>query len=146
VIIVATAEHRAAIEARLRRDRFEVDDLRQWGQLTQVDAAELLSQFMVDARPDAAAFQRIVGHLVQSVKRAGGDRRVRVYGEMVNLLWNDNLPAAIRLEELWNELIQVQGIALFCAYALPSTPEAERAFPTHLRALHAHLVPVEACG
>ena len=40
IIVVATPEHRAAIEGRLRRDHFEVDDLQQWRQLTQIDAAE----------------------------------------------------------------------------------------------------------
>jgi hypothetical protein len=146
VIIVATPEHLTAIEGRLRRDRFEVNDLQQWGQLTQIDAAAMLSRFMVGGLPDRAAFKRVVGDIVQAVKSAGGYRRVRVYGEMVNLLWNDNLPAAVLLEQLWNELIDVQGISLFCGYCLPSTPEAERSFPSHLKALHSHLVPVEACG
>jgi DcmR-like sensory protein len=146
IIVVATPEHRAAIEGRLRRDRFEVDDLQQWRQLTQIDAAFLLTRFMVDGLPDRVLFKRVVGELIQAVRTAGGYRRVRVYGEMVNLLWSDNLPAAILLEQLWNELIDVQGISLFCAYGLPSTPEAESSFPAHLRALHSHLVPVEACG
>jgi len=146
VIIVATPEHLAAIEGRLRRDRFEVDDLQQWRQLTQIDAAAMLSRFMVDGLPDPVAFKRVVGDIVQAVKAAGGYRRVRFYGEMVNLFWNDNLPAAVLLEQLWNELIDVQGITLFCAYGLPSTAEAERSFPAHLKALHSHLVPVEACG
>jgi hypothetical protein len=146
VIIVATPEHRAALEGRLRRDRFEVDDVQQWGQLTLIDAAALLARFMVDGLPDAVLFRRAVGELIQGVRAARGYRRVRVYGEMVNLLWNDNLPAAILLEQLWNEFIEVQGISLFCAYSLPCTPEAERSFPAHLRALHSHLVPVEACG
>jgi len=146
IILVATPEHGAAIEGRLRRDGFEVDDLQQWRQLTQIDAAELLSRFMVDGLPDRVLFKRVVGELIQAVKAAGGYERVRVYGEMVNLLWNDNLPAAVLLEQLWNELIDAQGISLFCGYCLPSTPEAERSFPSHLRALHSHLVPVEACG
>jgi hypothetical protein len=146
VIIVATPEHRAAIEGRLRRDRFEVDDLQQWRQLTQIDAAELLSRFMVDGLPDRVLFKRIVGELIQDVRAAGGYRRVRVYGEMVNLLWNDNLPAAVLLEQLWNELIQVQGISLFCAYCVPDDADAEQQFPHRLRTLHSHLVPIEACG
>jgi MEDS: MEthanogen/methylotroph, DcmR Sensory domain len=146
VIVVATPEHRAAIEGRLRRDRFEVDDLVQWRQLTLIDAAELLSQFMAGGLPDPGAFKRIVGDLIESIRAAGGYRRVRVYGEMVNLLWNGNLPAATRLEQLWNELIEVKGIALFCAYAIPSTLDADGGFPAELRALHSHIVPVRACG
>jgi len=52
----------------------------------------------------------------------------------------------VLLEQLWNEFIQVQGISLFCAYCLPAAADAEQQFPERLRALHSHLVPVEACG
>jgi DcmR-like sensory protein len=146
VIIVATPEHRTAVEGRLRRDGFEVDDLLQWRQLTLIDAADLLSQFMVGGLPDPATFKRVVGDRLQSTRAAGGFRSVRVYGEMVNLLWTDNLPAATKLELLWNELIEAHCISLFCAYAIPSIPDAERGFPPHLRALHSHVVPLGACG
>jgi hypothetical protein len=42
---------------------------------------------------------------------------------MVNLRWNDNLAAARRLEELWNEMIDRYSISLLCTYALPVSPK-----------------------
>jgi CheY-like chemotaxis protein len=45
--------------------------------------------------------------------------RARAFGEMVALLWAEgNRDAAIRLEELWNELAHEHTFALFCAYPL----------------------------
>ncbi|HEY4386628.1 MAG TPA: PAS domain S-box protein, partial [Ktedonobacteraceae bacterium] len=55
---------------------------------------------------------------------------VRIFGEMVALLWaQGNRAAAIRLEDLWNELGQAYAFSLFCAYPMQgfggSTHEAQ---------------------
>ena len=42
---------------------------------------------------------------------------MRAFGEMVALLWAQGRNGAtLRLEHLWNELIEEQALALFCAY------------------------------
>jgi hypothetical protein len=64
---------------------------------------------------------------------------------MVNLLWRASLGAAVRLEELWNELVRERDVSLFCAYWLEDA-EAEARFPRDLREAHAHVVPVTACA
>ena len=46
--------------------------------------------------------------------QAAGDGRVRAFGEMVDLLRRTSLAAALRLEALWTELLDAQGIALVC--------------------------------
>ena len=44
---------------------------------------------------------------------------MRVYGELVDLLWRSRQFApAVRLEELWNELRETGDFQLFCAYAM----------------------------
>jgi hypothetical protein len=49
------------------------------------------------------------------------NRRISVFGEMVALLWNGEKPeAAIRLEQLWNGLIQKYQFALLCGYPIKS--------------------------
>lgn len=53
------------------------------------------------------------------IGRAGrsGDRPVRVFGEMVGVLWLlGERPAAIRLEELWNAALGHLSFSLLCAY------------------------------
>jgi hypothetical protein len=141
-VIVATPEHMRGFRDRLGARGFEVDDLERWGQLTMVDAEATLSRFMVDGLPDPDLFKAAVHDLIAGAHAAGRFRKVRVYGEMVNLLWRDNLRAAVELELLWNDVIQAYSITLFCAYGLNGY--APHGFPPVLRALHAHLIPVEA--
>jgi DcmR-like sensory protein len=145
VVLVATREHDEAVEECLSRDGYDVASLKAWGQLTLLDAQEVLSRFMVDGTPDEAQFKTVIRELIGSA-RGGRFRDVRVYGEMVNLLWTQNLPAAQRLEELWNDVIEEHSISLFCAYCLGAAGQPERVFPPDLRALHTHLIPVEGCA
>src|SRR4029077_3560627 len=66
-------------------------------------------------------FADLVGGIVGRAKEAAGGKNARVaaFGEMVALLWaKGRSKAAIRLEQLWNELAQVQSFSLRCAYPL----------------------------
>jgi hypothetical protein len=141
-VIVATPAHLSAIELRLAAKGFIVEDLKSWGQLTVIDAASLLARFMIDDTPDPVLFSTAVGEVLDGL-RASGYRKVRVYGEMVNLLWRHNVAAAARLEELWNDLIRSRGISLLCAYQID--PDAAN-FPPQLTAPHSHLIPLDACS
>ncbi len=116
-IVVATKEHRKELEARLRTNGLDVTTARACGQLVLRDAAETLAQFMVGESPDAELFAQRIGAII--ARAAAGRPRVRIYGEMVALLWaEDNYNAAIRLEELWNALQETHSFALFCAYPM----------------------------
>ena len=143
-VVVATPKHLSAFEERLVSRGFDVEDLKRWGQLTVLDASATLSRFMVDGLPDAPLFKEAATEVLTRARAAGRYRHVRVYGEMVNLLWRDNLPAAVRLEILWNELVEQNPITLFCAYGLNDDPASS--FDRTLRVLHGHLIPVEACS
>jgi hypothetical protein len=137
VLLVVTPEHREAIEARLEADGIDVATVLEWGQLVFHDAQQTLDRFMIDGAPDRALFRLVVGDALDGVRATSRSRTVRVYGEMVNLLWTHNQPAAERLEEHWNELIEEQRISLFCAYAV-----AGRALPSTLRDKHTHCIPL----
>lgn len=114
---MATEAHRDELEARLREKGLDVTTAVEDGQLVLLDAAETLSKFMAGASPDPACFAEIIGGLI--APSAEGRPRVRIYGEMVALLWAEgNYDAAIRLEELWNDLQHKHAFALFCAYPM----------------------------
>jgi hypothetical protein len=55
-----------------------------------------------------------------------------------------NLAAAIRLEELWNELLEAERIALLCAYAIDPFDRAQykQTLPS-IGHVHSHMMPVE---
>jgi hypothetical protein len=142
VVLVATGPHSRAVEECLARDGFEPAALRGWGQLHVLDAHEMLARFMDGGMPDEARFKALMGELIRSA-RSGRFGEVRVYGEMVDLLWVENTRAALRLEQLWNEVVEDHAISLFCAYCL-SDGRSQRVFPPDLAGQHTHLIPLEA--
>ena len=145
VILVAIPSRLEQVEHQLADQGFDVSGLKRWGQLTLVDAAELLAEFMVDGLPSALLFEARIARLVEAAQCGGRYAKLRAYGEMVNLLWRDNLLAAARLEQLWNEAIQLHRIALLCAYCVDSQDGAEGAFPAALKEAHSQLIPIQAC-
>jgi hypothetical protein len=69
----------------------------------------------VDGMPDPARFRAAIGQLVFQAVHTGRD--VRIYGEMVAVLWDEgNVAAAIALEDLWNDLATSYRFSLFCSY------------------------------
>jgi hypothetical protein len=139
VILVMAPAHRDAVERSLKAQDFAVQGLQRLGQLVLVDAEALLAKLMHDGMPDPELFKEAVGSLVASVSLPGRRPRVRVVGEMVHLLWaSGNLPAALRLEELWNGAVAAQSLSLFCAYGLNGGGRAE--FPEALCAAHSHVI------
>ncbi len=114
VVVIATPEHRLRLEDRLRIKGVDVASGLVTGQLLSFDARETLDKFMVDGKPDRFAFVKVVGEIVE---RATQGRRLRAFGEMVALLWQDgNRGGAIELEHLWNELSRKHSFSLYCAY------------------------------
>ena len=141
VILMMTEPHRAALERSLEADGFDVQSLQRDGQLTFVNVEELIPVILVDGMPDAPLFKTLVGDFIdRAAKSCGSHHRVRIFGEMVNLLWKGNLPAAVRLEEIWNEVVEAHDISLFCAYSVEGS-EAPRLFPQTLCAAHSHMIP-----
>nr|MBA3747994.1 MEDS domain-containing protein [Solirubrobacterales bacterium] len=125
-IVVATAAHRCAFEDALRRSGIDVDRAVDADRYLAFDASELLEQFMADGAPDQRRFQELIGAVL---KRAGaGSRRVRVYGEMVALLWAaGDTDSAIALEGFWNELAELHEFELMCAYPMSGFKDAASA-------------------
>ena len=145
-ILIATPEHRAALTKRLRGFG-KVKAAQNWypGELVVLDARETLTKFMVDGSPNEALFLATVGSVV-SRAAAGGTRAVRAFGEMVALLCADgNAEAALRLEELWNDLGGRHTFSLMCAYPMNLFASAEHAETfRHVCRTHSRVRPSES--
>ena len=116
-IVVATPDHERLFCAQLAAAGIGVDVARAERRLVVLDAAESLERFMVDGMPDETRFRAVIGGLI--AEAAAGPRGVRVYGEMVAVLWTrGQVAAAIALEDLWNDLSQTHPFSLFCAYPM----------------------------
>jgi PAS domain S-box-containing protein len=120
-IVIATETHRDGLAQRLKALGLDTATAIEQGRFVLLDASETLESFLLDGWPDAARFADLVGGIVGRAKEAAGGKNARVaaFGEMVALLWaKGRSKAAIRLEQLWNELAQVQSFSLRCAYPL----------------------------
>jgi len=114
-VIVASEPHRALFAAALAAAGVDVDAAVRDGRLWLRDAADTLASFTRDGELDPARFESTMGGLVRDAAAAG--RPVRVYGEMVALLWDaGDVTGAIDLERLWNDLSDRIAFGLFCAY------------------------------
>jgi hypothetical protein len=128
-VVVATLAHREEIVAGLTAQGFAVAELTERGDLLLVDATELLSRLMVNGLLDRARFHELVGGLLDRAHAEG--RTLRIFGEMVALLWEEgNVAGVLALESMWNELLRSQPVALFCAYPMRAfdREESEAAF------------------
>lgn len=129
-VVVATEPHRNSLLQWLSVRGLDVGGLLEQGRFQMMDAAQLLSTFMSDGWPNGDRFKEVVGGIVaKALRSAGGSRpRVAIFGEMVALLWADgNADAAIRVEQLWNELARTHVFSLFCAYPMSSFKKEEDA-------------------
>ncbi|MGH3940839.1 MAG: MEDS domain-containing protein [Pseudonocardiaceae bacterium] len=116
-VVVATDSHRESFGGALVEAGIDVREIVQSGQFIVLDASQTLSKFMVDGMPDPARFRTVMGELIS--RAAEGSRDVRIYGEMVAVLWDQgNVGAAIALEDLWNDLASRYSFSLYCAYPI----------------------------
>ena len=116
-ICVGTAEHNERILNGLRTFGIDPDKAVDSGRLVVRDAGEMLSKFMRDGSPNIDKFNASIGKLVKETLQPTAP--LRVFGEMVAILWEEgNQNAAVRLEELWNDLRDEYDFSLFCAYPL----------------------------
>ena len=117
-IVVATPEHRRSFERYLADAGVDVAAACARGYLA-LDASETMRGFMVADRPDPAGFWQAISPMLRQAAPAG--RPVRIFGEMVSLLWDAGLiDAAIEVEAMWNELGAQYPFSLLCAY--PARP------------------------
>ena len=117
-VFIGTVSHRTSILERLHAESQENRIAIREGRYVALDAAEFLSNFMVNDMPDAGRFLRVVSPFVATPSEAeGAQSRVAACGECAPLLWADGkADAAIRLEELWNEIANRYDVDLLCGY------------------------------
>jgi MEDS: MEthanogen/methylotroph, DcmR Sensory domain len=146
VVAIATAGRRAAIVRELALLNVDVEAAVQSGSVLLLDAEETLGRLSLDDRPDPQRFEWVIGSVLCGLRNVTGLREVRAYGEMVGILWEAGRPAeALRLEELWNGLMEREELELFCGYPVDvfGTGFGIAEMDPVLCA-HTHLVPADA--
>lgn len=145
VILVPTLAHWNAFRPRLEAEGVDVEAVQSRGQLTVVDADELLPRFMRDAMPDAPVFLGLAADVIAQTRAAGRYPKVRWWGEMVNVLWErGDVAASMNLEDLFDQLAHEHDIAIFCSFLMDNfNGEVHARTLPRLGENHSHLIPVE---
>jgi hypothetical protein len=145
VILVPTAAHWDAFRPRLEAEGVDVKAAQAREQLTIVDADELLPRFMRDAMPDAPVFLGLAANVIASARGEGRYPKVRWWGEMVNVLWEQgNVAASMSLEDQFDRLANHHEIAIFCSFVMDNfNSEVHSRLLPRLGQSHTHLIPVE---
>jgi MEDS: MEthanogen/methylotroph, DcmR Sensory domain len=123
-VVAATGKHCMAFAAYLAAAGVSLRAAQDAGDLTWVDARDLLRRMLVGGRPDPDRFDAVIGGLLRRATGAG--RPVRVFGEMVALLWDaGQVSAAIELESRWNDLAARLPFSLYCGYLADRSADGE---------------------
>jgi signal transduction histidine kinase len=147
VVVIATDAHRAALSSRLSSSGLDFGQACRTGQLSFHDAHSALSTFMSGDMPDEHLFKNSIGSIIDTSRDGRAPATtVRAYGEMVDVLWREgNRAAAIRLEELWNDLAATHSFSLLCAYAMANFyKEGHSQEFLDICKNHTHVIPAES--
>ncbi len=146
-VVFATSAHRERIARMLQQRGLNVAVAEADGRYVPLDAQQILSRFMVQGWPNAVRFEETIVPIIEEARRAAGGngRHVAAFGEMVALLAEEGKPeAAIRLEEMWNDLARKHCFYLRCAYSIGSFRRPEHSESVlEICAEHTHVIPTE---
>lgn len=120
-VVVVTEAHRQSLLRRLLAYGLDIHAALKRGRYIVVDAADAVSMYMGGAMPDPVRFTQTFGTLILKAAAATdrGHSRVAIFGEGVHLLWaQGNAEAAIKVEELCNQLTTKYDVDILCGYSL----------------------------
>jgi DNA-binding NarL/FixJ family response regulator len=138
VVVIASESHRAAILEKARVEITDFNSLFTQGRFSQIDNRVTLSRYMVNDLPDPLLCAEAVGELVSAAAKAAPQARVSICGECAPALLADGNPdAAIRVEQLWDELTRRHGADTLCGYLWSHFPQG-RSGPVFERICAAH--------
>jgi len=129
-IVIATKVHRETLARELKDRDLNTTRAIADGRFVCLDASETLARIMLNGMPDSERFSHLIGGLITSARTAAKSEQVGlvIFGEMVAILWTEGKhQAAIRLEELWNDLAAQYSFSLRCAYPMNGFHKQEHA-------------------
>jgi signal transduction histidine kinase len=137
-IVIATSAHRAAFRSELVASGLDVVCSPRY---LEFDAATTLASISEDGRVLPEWFRTRVSQLLAPFLQAG--RPIRVYGEMVALLWErGDVADALDLERLWNGFEESGRFELLCGYPTGrGGPDVTTDAFLDLCAAHAAIIP-----
>lgn len=140
VLVISLPETREPLDEKLQQAGHNIFSLKLRDQYIAIDASEMLAEFMINNAPDPLLFRYTMVDLTKRAKRS--QRRVRAVSEMAAVLWSGgNQEAALALEHLWNDYLDMAPFTLLCAHPDAGTAGVgifEQVHRAHRRCVVAH--------
>jgi hypothetical protein len=142
-LVVATPAHLSRFAEHLDAAGWDAQRIEASDLLVVADADATLATFMGGDSPSSHGFERVVGGLIDDVATRFPGKRIRAFGEMVDLLCErGQSAAAVAVEELWNGLARTRNFSLLCGYRLNVFDRASQVWPLPVVCrLHSHVQP-----
>jgi hypothetical protein len=128
VLVVATESHLGSLRRAVEARGVDVATGVEEGVYVPINVADMLSAFMVDGFPDRARLLKAAADIIGKASKAvnGEVHRVSACGECApTLLTEWSVDAALRVEQLWDEVARIYGIDIFCGYAVNTFQDDE---------------------
>lgn len=136
VVVIAPSRRLALLEETLTGRGIDTGRSRTEGQLLEADSEELYRRIFSAGVLDRAAFTAVAGELTKMLRPR---RRVRVVGELVDLLWSrGDVVGALALESEWVDFAREREFDLYCCYCADNVLGDEEAL-AQLQGLHDHV-------
>jgi hypothetical protein len=140
--VVATREHQATFNRFLADAGWDAVVLTEAGLLVMLDADDTLASLFEDGQLSASAFERVVGGVIDGLTARFPNRRVRAFGEMVDVLTaRGEHDTAAQLEGLWNDLAKTRRFSLLCGYRLDLFDRESQQLLPAVCSAHTHVRP-----
>jgi DNA-binding NarL/FixJ family response regulator len=124
-IVASSPSRRSGLDERLSANGVDLDAAVAEGRYIWLDVPEMLASFMVDGFPDQQRFWKAAPGLIMSAARGSRSRvpGVAACGDGAGQLWAEGrIEAAIRVEQLWDELARTYNVDILCGYPLAMEP------------------------
>ena len=128
LLVLSLASRLEKLEGSLRLRGVRVDRLTDEGQIRWLVVEDTLSSVMVDDWPDEARFSTLITPIVADATTRSMAQRTRIaaWGECAPTLWRQGkAEAAVRVEQVWDQMARRHQIETFCAYTTNEVPYDE---------------------
>jgi hypothetical protein len=136
IVVIASKQHAAKIEAQIEMFGTPIKDLRSSGRWSLV-STETLERALLNGMTSEALLAQVIEPTFQMALVKSPMARLRVYGEFVDVLVRLGKPeVCLQLEQFGNQLAE-GGAEVYCAYSADTFPDAGFAKHfTHVCLLH----------
>jgi hypothetical protein len=141
-VVIATHDHQETFDRFLAGTGWDAEVLSAARLLLTLDADETLALLFEDGALSPAAFERVVGGVIDGTAARFPERRIRAFGEMVDLLTaRGDHDTAAEVEALWNQLTRTRRFSLLCGYRLDVFDRASQQMLRAVCSAHTHVRP-----